>query len=46
MISAASGNTTFEYNAFGDVVKEAVEANGEVVSATTYAYVYSFIVSK
>ena len=46
VISAASGNTTFEYNAFGDVVKEAVEANGEVVSATTYAYVYSFIVSK
>ena len=46
VISAASGNTTFEYNAFSDVVKEAVEANGEVVSATTYAYVYSFIVSK
>lgn len=46
VISAASGNTTFEYNAFGDVVKEAVEANGEVVSATTYAYTYTFIVSK
>ena len=45
VISAASGNTTFEYNAFGDVVKEAVEANGEVVSATTYAYTYMFSIA-
>lgn len=44
VISSTSGNTTYEYNAFGDVVKEAVEVNGEVVSATTYAYVYTFIV--
>ena len=46
VISATSGNTTYEYNAFGDVVKEAVEANGEVISAVTYAYIYTFIVSK
>ena len=44
VISATSGNTTFEYNAFGDCVKETVEANGEVVSATTYAYIYTFVV--
>ena len=46
VISATSGNTTCQYNAFGDLVKEAVEVNGAVVSATTYAYAYSFIVSK
>ena len=45
VISSASGNTTFEYNVFGDVVKEAVEANGEVVSATTYAYTYMFSIA-
>ena len=45
-IAATSGTTNYEYNAFGDLVKESVEANGEVVSATTYAYVYTFIVSK
>ena len=44
VISATSGNTTFEYNAFGDCVKETVEANGEVVRATTYAYIYTFVV--
>ena len=44
VISATSGNTTFEYNAFGDCVKETVEANGEVVSATTYTYIYTYIV--
>ena len=46
VIASNSGNTTFEYNVFGDLVKESVEANGEVVTATTYAYVYTFIVSK
>ena len=44
VIAATSGNTTYEYNAFGDVAKEAVEVNGEVISAITYAYVYTFIV--
>ena len=46
VIASNSGNTTFEYNVFGDLVKESVEANGQVVTATTYAYVYTFIVSK
>ena len=46
VIAATSGNTTYEYNAFGDVVKESVEANGNVVSATTYAYIYTMIISK
>ena len=46
VISTATGTTTYEYNAFGDVVKEAVAENGEVVSATTYAYVYTFVVAK
>lgn len=46
VISSNIGNTTYEYNAFGDCVKESVEVNGEVVCATTYAYVYTFIVSK
>lgn len=46
VISTATGTTTYEYNAFGDVIKEAVAENGEVVSATTYAYIYTFIVSK
>ena len=45
-ISSTSGNTTFEYNVFGDLVKETVEANGAVVCTTTYAYIYTFIVSK
>lgn len=45
VISTADGTTTtYEYNAFGDVIKEAVAVNGEVVSTTTYAYVYTFIV--
>ena len=44
VISSTSGNTTYEYNVFGDVVKETVEANGEVICATTYAYVYTFTV--
>ena len=44
VISATSGNTTYEYNAFGDVVKETVEANGEVICAATYAYIYTFVV--
>lgn len=46
VVSTATGTTTYEYNAFGDVVKESVAENGEVVSTTTYAYVYTFIVSK
>ena len=46
VISDAASTTTYEYNAFGDVVKEAVTENGEVACATTYAYIYTFIVSK
>ena len=46
VISCANSTTTVEHNAFGDVVKEAVTENGEVVCATTYAYIYTFIVSK
>ena len=46
VISGSTGTTTYEYNAFGDMVKEAVTENDEVVCATTYAYIYSFIVSK
>lgn len=45
-ITSANGSTIFEYNVFGDLVKEAAEVNGEVITATTYAYVYTFIVSK
>lgn len=44
VISSADSNTTYEYNAFGDVVKESVAVNGEVVSASVYAYIYTFIV--
>lgn len=46
VISDAASTTTYEYNGLGDVVKEAVTENGEVVCATTYAYIYTFIVSK
>ena len=46
VISNAASTTTYEYNGLGDVVKEAVTENGEVVCATTYAYIYTFIVSK
>lgn len=46
VVSATATTTTYEYNGLGDVVKEAVTANGEVVCATTYAYIYTFIVSK
>ena len=46
VVSGTTGTTTYEYNAFGDVVKEAVTENGEVVCATTYTYIYTFIVSK
>lgn len=46
VISGAASTTTYEYNGLGDVVKEAVTENGEVVCATTYAYIYTFIVSK
>lgn len=46
VISCANSTTTVEHNAFGDVVKEAVTENGEVVCATTYTYIYTFIVSK
>ena len=46
VISGSNGTTTYEYNGLGDVVKEAVTENGEVVCATTYAYIYTFIVSK
>lgn len=44
VISGISGTTTYEYDAFGNVVKEAVAVNDEVVSATTYSYVYTFII--
>ena len=44
--SGSNSTTTYEYNGLGDVVKEAVTENGEVVCATTYAYVYTFIVTK
>ena len=44
VISSDAGNTTYDYNAFGDCVKESVEANGEVISATTYTYIYTYIV--
>lgn len=44
VISSDAGNTTYEYNAFGDCVKESVEANGEVICATTYTYMYIYIV--
>ena len=46
VISCANSTTTVEHNAFGDVVKEALTENGEVVCATTYTYIYTFIVSK
>lgn len=42
VVSSAGSNTTYEYNVFGDVVKEAVEANGAVVTASVYAYVYTY----
>ena len=40
VISAGSVTTTYEYNYFGDVVKETVAENGNVLSATTYTYNY------
>lgn len=44
VISTGATTTTYEYNAFGDVVKEAVAEGSTVISSTTYAYAYTFIV--
>lgn len=45
-INGSTGITTYEYNAFGDVVSETLTANDETVCSTTYSYLYTFIVSK
>ena len=46
LLTTISGTTVteFAYNAFGDLVKETVSENGEVIDSTTYAYIYTFIV--
>ena len=46
LLTTISGTTVteFTYNAFGDLVKETVSENGEVIDSTTYAYIYSYIV--
>lgn len=45
-LSAVSGAAVinYEYNVFGDLVKETVTENGEITSTTTYSYIYTFIV--